>query len=114
SSQPKTLPNSRRAPLSAPELCSSRQPATLVRYTFRGMQTIQRVAVLGAGTMGSRIAAHFANAGTPSLLLDIAAPGEDRNAVAKRGLENALKQRPSAFFTDANAALVEVDRKSVV
>jgi 3-hydroxyacyl-CoA dehydrogenase len=58
--------------------------------------------------MGSRIAAHFANAGTPSLLLDIPATGEDRNAMAKRGLENALKQRPGAFFTEADAALVEV------
>jgi 3-hydroxyacyl-CoA dehydrogenase len=72
------------------------------------MQTIQRVAVLGAGTMGSRIAAHFANAGTPSLLLDIPGSGDDRNAVAKRGLENALKQRPGAFFSEADAALVEV------
>jgi 3-hydroxyacyl-CoA dehydrogenase len=35
------------------------------------MRTIRRVAVLGAGTMGARIAAHFANAGIPSLLLDI-------------------------------------------
>ncbi len=35
------------------------------------MQTIQRVAVLGAGTMGSRIAAHFANAGIASVLLDL-------------------------------------------
>ncbi len=58
--------------------------------------------------MGSRIAAHFANAGIPSLLLDISSPDGDRNVVAKRGLENALKQRPSAFFTDAAAALVQV------
>src|SRR5437588_7477143 len=72
------------------------------------MQTIRRVAVLGAGTMGSRIAAHFANAGVPSLLLDISSSDGDRNAVAKRGLENALNQRPSAFFTDATAALVQV------
>ena len=35
------------------------------------MRTIRRVAVLGAGTMGSRIAAHFANAGVPSVLLDL-------------------------------------------
>ncbi|MDR3449515.1 MAG: 3-hydroxyacyl-CoA dehydrogenase NAD-binding domain-containing protein, partial [Alphaproteobacteria bacterium] len=32
---------------------------------------IQKAAVLGAGTMGARIAAHFANAGLPCLLLDI-------------------------------------------
>ena len=35
---------------------------------------IRKVAVLGAGNMGSRIAAHFANAGVPVVLLDIAAP----------------------------------------
>ncbi|MFL6353544.1 MAG: 3-hydroxyacyl-CoA dehydrogenase/enoyl-CoA hydratase family protein [Bryobacteraceae bacterium] len=72
------------------------------------MQTLGRVAVLGAGTMGSRIAAHFANAGIPSLLLDIRSADGDPNRAAKRGLENALKQRPSAFFTDAGATLVEV------
>ncbi len=45
------------------------------------MRTIRRVAVLGAGTMGSRIAAHFANAGVPALLLDIVIPGQaNRNA----------------------------------
>ena len=37
---------------------------------------IRRIAVLGAGTMGSRIAAHIANAGFPVLLLDMAQPGE--------------------------------------
>ena len=35
------------------------------------MRTLRRVAVLGAGTMGARIAAQFANAGVPSLLLDV-------------------------------------------
>ncbi|MCS6952605.1 MAG: 3-hydroxyacyl-CoA dehydrogenase/enoyl-CoA hydratase family protein [Bryobacteraceae bacterium] len=68
---------------------------------------IRRVAVLGAGTMGSRIAAHLANAGIPSLLLDLVLPGEpDRNAAARKGIENALKQRPGAFFTEARTALV--------
>ncbi len=38
------------------------------------MKHINKVAVLGAGTMGARIAAHFANAGVPSLLLDIVPP----------------------------------------
>ena len=54
------------------------------------MRTIRRVAVLGAGTMGSRIAAHFANAGIPSLLLDIVIPSEkSRNAAALKGIEHA-------------------------
>ena len=39
-----------------------------------GHQRINRVAVLGAGTMGARIAAHFANAGVPCVLLDIVTP----------------------------------------
>jgi 3-hydroxyacyl-CoA dehydrogenase len=70
------------------------------------MRTIHRVAVLGAGTMGSRIAAHFANAGIPALLLDVAGQ-PNRNAPALAGIQNALKQRPGAFFTDDKAALVE-------
>src|SRR5579883_3335795 len=64
------------------------------------MRLIQRVAVLGAGTMGSRIAAHFANAGIPSLLLDISAE------LAKKGVENAARQRPGGFFLDSSASLV--------
>ena len=70
------------------------------------MRTIHRVAVLGAGTMGSRIAAHFANAGIPALLLDIPGPHQ-RNAPAQQGIQNALKQRPGGFFTDDKASLVE-------
>ena len=71
------------------------------------MISIRRVAVLGAGTMGSRIAAHFANAGIPALLLDIVVPGvADRNAAAKKGIETAWKGRPGGFFTDALPALV--------
>lgn len=70
------------------------------------MRTIRRVAVLGAGTMGSRIAAHFANAGISSLLLDVAGQ-PNRNAPALQGIQNALKQRPGGFFIDEKAALVE-------
>src|SRR5713101_9446603 len=71
------------------------------------MRTLRRVAVLGAGTMGSRIAAHFANAGLPVLLLDIVLPNQaNRNAAALKGIENALKQRPPGFFTDEKPALI--------
>ncbi len=71
------------------------------------MRTVRRVAVLGAGTMGSRIAAHFANAGIPSLLLDVVLPGQhDRNAAALRGIETAAKLKPGAFFTDSAAGLI--------
>jgi 3-hydroxyacyl-CoA dehydrogenase len=64
------------------------------------MRNIQRVAVLGAGTMGSRIAAHFANAGIPSVLLDVS------NELARKGVENAAKQRPGGFFVDSAAPLI--------
>ncbi len=71
------------------------------------MRTIRRVAVLGAGTMGSRIAAHFGNAGIPALLLDIVVPNQpDRNAAAKKGIDNAIKQKPGGFFTSAGVPLV--------
>ena len=63
--------------------------------------------MLGAGTMGSRIAAHFANAGIPALLLDIVLPGNpNRNAAALAGIDNASKQKPGAFFTPDAAKLV--------
>ncbi|HLH01853.1 MAG TPA: 3-hydroxyacyl-CoA dehydrogenase/enoyl-CoA hydratase family protein [Bryobacteraceae bacterium] len=61
---------------------------------------IRKAGVLGAGNMGSRIAAHFANAGLPVVLLDVASagPGEERSKVARNAL-NALKSaKPAAFF----------------
>src|ERR1051325_285443 len=71
------------------------------------MKPLRRVAVLGAGTMGSRIAAHFANAGFPVDLLDIVRPGEaKRNAAALAGIEAAAKQKPGAFFTESARALI--------
>jgi 3-hydroxyacyl-CoA dehydrogenase len=57
--------------------------------------------------MGSRIAAHLANAQIPSLLLDIVLPGgKTRDQAARNGIETALKGRPAAFFVPENAALV--------
>ncbi len=70
------------------------------------MNPLRRVAVLGAGAMGSRIAAHFANAGVPALLLDLVVDGDNRNAAALRGIENAAKQKPGGFFTPAAMQLV--------
>jgi 3-hydroxyacyl-CoA dehydrogenase len=72
---------------------------------------IRKVAVLGAGTMGARIAAHLANAGVPSMLLDIVPPGAtgaERNRVAAAGLEGARKAKPAAFFQPDIARLVKV------
>jgi 3-hydroxyacyl-CoA dehydrogenase len=65
----------------------------------------------GAGTMGARIAAHFANAGVPSLLLDIVPPDADgpaRNKIAAAGLEGARKSKPAAFFEPSLSRLVTV------
>jgi 3-hydroxyacyl-CoA dehydrogenase len=53
---------------------------------------IRSVAVLGAGVMGSQIAAHFANAGVPSLLLDVSADA------AAQGLKRARGLKPDPFF----------------
>src|SRR6185369_2440558 len=71
------------------------------------MTPLRRVAVLGAGTMGARIAAHFANAGIPALLLDIVLPNQPkRNAAALGGIDAAMKQKTGGFFTPGTAALV--------
>jgi 3-hydroxyacyl-CoA dehydrogenase len=75
------------------------------------MKRIHKVAVLGAGTMGARIAAHFANAGVPSYLFDIVPPDADgpaRNKIAAAGLEAAKKSKPAAFFEPSLAKLVTV------
>src|SRR5437868_7168758 len=75
------------------------------------MKRILNAAVLGAGTMGARIAAHFANAGVPSCLLDIVPPDADapaRNKIAAAGLEAAKKSKPAAFFDPSLARLVTI------
>ena len=75
------------------------------------MKTIHKVAVLGAGTMGARIAAHFANAGVPSYLLDIVPPDADvpaRNKIAAAGLEAAKKSKPAAFFEPSLAHMITI------
>jgi 3-hydroxyacyl-CoA dehydrogenase len=91
--------------------------------TTRGhtVRDIRKVAVLGAGTMGARIAAHLANASVPSVLLDIV-PREltteekargltlghpkVRNRLAQAGLEAALKSRPASFFVPEAARMI--------
>ncbi len=64
------------------------------------MRPIRRVAILGTGTMGAKIAAHFANAGIPALALDI------DSATAQRGVQAAAKARPAAFFVPGAASLI--------
>jgi len=71
---------------------------------------IRKAAVLGAGVMGAAIAAHLANVGIPSLLLDIvpADAGQDRDKIARMGLERAINARPAAFYSKKAAKLVTV------
>ncbi len=75
---------------------------------------IRKVAVLGAGTMGSRIAAHIANAGLPVVLLDIVPPGAadapapERNQIVLAALEALKKSKPAAFYTLDSARLISL------
>ncbi len=84
---------------------------------------IRRVAVLGAGVMGSGIAAHLANAGIPCLMLDIVPPAlaeEERkkgltekspafrNRYALKGLEAIRKSRPSLLYSVKDIGMVSV------
>lgn len=82
---------------------------------------IEKAVILGAGTMGARIAAHLANAGVPCALLDMV-PREltadetrkgltressaFRNRLALAGVEAAKKSRPAAFFVKDFARLI--------
>lgn len=82
---------------------------------------IAKAAVLGAGTMGAGIAAHLANAGIPTLLLDIApnqlTPDEEkkgltlespqvRNRIVNSLFETAKKLKPAPFMLGENAKLI--------
>ncbi|MFI5128388.1 MAG: 3-hydroxyacyl-CoA dehydrogenase NAD-binding domain-containing protein [Chitinophagales bacterium] len=68
---------------------------------------IKKVAVLGSGVMGSRIACHFAGIGVQAILLDIVAPpppeggnskGHDRNKIVNDSLSAAIKSNPSPVY----------------
>jgi 3-hydroxyacyl-CoA dehydrogenase len=68
-------------------------------------RTIKKVAVLGSGVMGSRIACHFAGIGLPVLLLDIApkeaaadAKPAERNKIVNDALAAAIKSNPSPVY----------------
>src|SRR5438874_1536604 len=81
-----------------------------MRYGPRMTQPIRRVAVLGAGVMGSGIAAHCANAGVPVLLLDIVPPDGKggRNAFANGAMEKLKKAKPAAFMAARNTQLISI------
>lgn len=86
-------------------------------------QTIKKAAVIGSGVMGSGIAAHLANIGIPTLLLDIVpkeltdeekAKGltlEDksvRNRLSTMACQKLLKQKPNPLTTKESLKLIEV------
>ncbi|TCT44934.1 3-hydroxyacyl-CoA dehydrogenase/enoyl-CoA hydratase family protein [Martelella mediterranea] len=72
------------------------------------MSKINKVAVIGAGVMGSGIAAQVANAGHSVLLLDIVPEGaENRNIIAETALQKMMKADPAPFMSKRAAKLVE-------
>src|SRR3954462_3044207 len=86
-------------------------------------RTIQKVAVLGSGVMGSRIACHFANIGCEVLLLDILPrelnDGEKkrgltmeaplvRNRIATEALQFAIRSNPSPIYKKEFASRIRV------
>jgi 3-hydroxyacyl-CoA dehydrogenase len=66
------------------------------------IRPIRRAVVIGSGTMGGGIAAHFANAGIPVYLLDIS------QKIVTASLERLKKSKPPAFFTPETAELVTI------
>ena len=79
------------------------------------LRDIRKVAVLGAGTMGSRIAAHVANAGLPVVLLDIVPPGvaadapkTERNKFVLAAMDGLKKSKPAAFYTADASRLMSI------
>ena len=62
---------------------------------------IEKVAVLGAGTMGSQIAGHLANAGIPSMLFDI------KQELAENGLKKLTELKPAPLFNPKDIDMIE-------
>src|SRR5580698_4778849 len=97
-----------------PQSTTAATPSGPSSRPFSRFRQINKVAVLGAGTMGSRIAAHVANAGVPVMLLDIVTPGsvvgdtKARNAIVNAAMEGLTKSKPAAFFDAMSAQLITV------
>jgi 3-hydroxyacyl-CoA dehydrogenase len=94
-----------------PEL--AKMPPSTTAATSNKSRQINKVAVLGAGTMGSRIAAHITNAGLPVVLLDIVPPGtspdapkQERNKFVLGALDGLKKSKPAAFYAPESARLI--------
>jgi 3-hydroxyacyl-CoA dehydrogenase len=73
------------------------------------MESIAKAVVIGAGTMGSGIAGHLANAGVPVVLLDVVPEGaEDRNVVARSAVGRLLDSSPPALMHPGKAELITI------
>ncbi|MCB9685828.1 MAG: enoyl-CoA hydratase/isomerase family protein [Alphaproteobacteria bacterium] len=70
------------------------------------MSGIRRVAVLGAGVMGTGIATHLANAGIDSLLYDMKKEGPDPSVLANKAIQAAGKARPAPLFRGTDASRI--------
>ena len=70
---------------------------------------INKIAVIGSGIMGSRIACHFANIGVEVLLLDIVHKDEDnnRNKIVNEYLKNTLRSKPSPIYSKSFANRIQ-------
>ncbi|MGH6934485.1 MAG: 3-hydroxyacyl-CoA dehydrogenase NAD-binding domain-containing protein, partial [Dongiaceae bacterium] len=70
--------------------------------------SIAKACVIGAGVMGSGIAAQIANAGVPVLLLDIVPPNAiDRSIIAKTALARLAMVEPAPLMSRSAAKLIE-------
>jgi 3-hydroxyacyl-CoA dehydrogenase len=87
-------------------MSSAATAGATVQVTDAKPLLVRRAAVLGAGTMGSRIAAHLANAGIPTLLLDLPAKSESAECLADAALGALGKTKPAALFEPGLAALI--------
>ena len=100
-------------------LITEKKPESTTRKLNR---TIHKVAVLGSGVMGSRIACHFANIGVEVLLLDMVPRELDakesakglslehpmvRNRIVNASLKAAIKGSPSPLYSKADAKLIQ-------
>ena len=81
------------------------------------MRDIKRVAVLGSGVMGAAIAAHLANCGIPSIMLDIVPPKlseedrksrKNRNAIAAGAKAALLKAKPAPLYVKSYMDMIEI------
>tara|TARA_B100000945_G_scaffold128359_1_gene102274 strand:+ start:1134 stop:3494 length:2361 start_codon:yes stop_codon:yes gene_type:complete len=78
------------------------------------MQKINKIAVIGSGIMGSRIACHFANIGVEVLLLDIVSEGPDnnRNKIVNDSLQSTLKSKPSPIYSKSFSTRIKTGNLS--